>query len=177
MKLRWKVGSEQPNEYDVEALKRIFCKYGDVGEVIIIEKKKGKGKFSALVEMKSGQAAEMAVNIEKGFNENPFQKIELIEDEESSKSNSHEPSYNPAGTQKAQEAKKAQKTSAGPGATNYEWMGKSGPQTYINEDYSEGPNNMNFNDFESLVMQNLKREEERKKIIEEMKRQDAEEND
>ena len=56
-------------------------------------------------------------------------------------------------------------------------MGKSGPQTYINEDYSEGPNNMNFNDFESLVMQNLRREEERKKIIEEMKRQDAEEND
>ena len=115
VKLRWKVGPEQPNEYNVEALKRIFCKYGDVGEVIIIEKKKGKGKFSALVEMKSGQAAEMAVNIEKGFNENPFQKIELIDEAESSKSNSQEPSYNPAGSQKAQEAKKAQKTSAGPG--------------------------------------------------------------
>ena len=176
VKLRWKLGPEQPNEYDVEALKRIFCKYGDVGEVIIIEKKKGKGKFSALVEMKSGQAAEMAVNIEKGFNENPFQKIELIDDEES-KSNSQEPSYNAAGAQKAQEARKAQKASAGPGATNYEWMGKPGPQSYINEDYSEGPNNVNFNDFESQVMRQLKREEERKKIMEEMKRQDAEENE
>ena len=175
MKLRWKVESEQSNEYNVEALKRIFCKYGDVGEVIIIEKKKGKGKFSALVEMKSGQAAEMAVNIEKGFNENPFKKIELIDEE--SKSNSQEPFYNSAGAQKAQEARKAQKASAGPGATNYEWMGKPGPQNYINEDYSEGPNNMNFNDFESIVMRRLRQEEERKKIIEEMTRQDAEENE
>ena len=56
-------------------------------------------------------------------------------------------------------------------------MEKPGPQTYINEDFSEGPNNMNFNDFESQVMRQLKREEERKKIIEEMKRQDAEENE
>ena len=34
---------------------------------------------------------------------------------------------------------------------------------------------MNFNDFETLVMRRLRQEEERKKIIEEMKRQDAEE--
>ena len=78
VKLRWKLKGNS-NSYDVETLKRVFGKYGDVGEVIIMENKKEKGKFSALVEMKSGQAASLAVNIERGFTENPFSKIELID--------------------------------------------------------------------------------------------------
>ena len=84
VKLRWKSKSSS-NEYDVDTLKRIFCKYGDVGEVIVMPNKKDKDKYSALVEMKSGQAASLAVNIERGLNENPFRKIELIEEDSLSK--------------------------------------------------------------------------------------------
>ena len=35
-------------------------------------------------------------------------------------------------------------------------------------------NESNFNDYETLVMRQLRQEEERKRLIEEMKRQDAE---
>jgi len=139
VKLRWKLKGSS-NEYDVDTLKRIFCKYGDVGEVIVMENKKDKGKFSALVEMKSGQAASLAVGIERGFNENPFRKIELIEEDRS----------------KTQQTFNTASAASAP---------------------SEDTSKMNFNDFETLVMRRLRQEEERKKIIEDMKRQDAEENE
>jgi len=141
VKLRWKLKGNS-NNYDVETLKCVFGKYGDVGEVIIMENKKEKGKFSALVEMKSGQAASMAVNIERGFTENPFKKIELINDE--SNSTNFQQTFNPSNSSKSS---------------------------------SEDPGPMNFNDYETLVMRRLRQEEERKKIIEEMKRQDAEDNE
>lgn len=121
LKLRWREKADF--KYDSEGLKRIFCKYGEVGEVIIMQKE--KGKFSALIEMKSG--AKLASEIEKGFLENPFKKVELIEE-------------------------KVQ-----------------------NQPQKSAPN-LNFDNYEDLVMRQLRQEEERKRLIEEIKRQDAEEN-
>jgi len=135
VKLRWKSKSSS-NEYDVDTLKRIFCKYGDVGEVIVMPNKKDKDKYSALVEMKSGQAASLAVNIERGLNENPFRKIELIEEDSSSKQQTFNSSSQP------QTFNTTSTSSVAP---------------------SEDSSKMNFNDFETLVMRRLRQEEERKK--------------
>ena len=134
LKVRWKL-SKEGKGYDEQRLKQLFCKYGDVGDVVILENKKEKGKFSALIEMMSGSAAKMAVNIERGDQENPFKKVELLED----KSADSKPSViNPIPT-----------------------VNQPMPQT-------------NFNDFESLVMRQLRQAEERKRLIEEIERQEAE---
>ena len=82
--------------------------------------------------MQSGSAAKMAANIERGDQEHPFKKVELLGD----------------------------KTEDVPVQPVQPQMKPS----------------MNFNDFETLVMRQLRQEEERKRLIEEMKRQDAEEN-
>ena len=132
LKVRWK-GSH----YDEQRLRQLFCKYGQVGDVVILENKKEKGKYSALIEMKSGSAAKMAANIEIGDQEHPFKKVELLGD-------------------KSEEVPvSAQAAPAQP---------------------QMKPQQMNFNDFETLVMRQLRQEEERKRLIEEMKRQDEEEN-
>ena len=124
LKVRWK-GSH----YDEDRLRQLFCKYGDVGDVVVLENKKEKGKFSALIEMMSGSAAKMAVNIERGDQDHPFKKIELLEDKSEVQSN---PTFSaPSSFPPPQ------------------------PQT-------------NFNDFESLVMRQLRQAEERKRLIEEI---------
>jgi len=123
LKVRWK-GSH----YDEDRLRQLFCKYGDVGDVVVLENKKEKGKFSALIEMMSGSAAKMAVNIERGDQDHPFKKIELLEDKSEVQSN---PTSAPSSFPPPQ------------------------PQT-------------NFNDFESLVMRQLRQAEERKRLIEEI---------
>ena len=123
LKVRWK-GSH----YDEDRLRQLFCKYGDVGDVVVLENKKEKGKFSALIEMMSGSAAKMAVNIERGDQDHPFKKIELLEDKSEVQSN---PTIAPSSFPPPQ------------------------PQT-------------NFNDFESLVMRQLRQAEERKRLIEEI---------
>ncbi len=132
LKLRWK--NSGSTNYDSESLRRIFCKYGDVGEIVVMQKE--KGKFSALVEMLSGKSAELAANIEKGFNENPFKKVEIIEEASGKKPKSDCTSSVPSGL-------------------------ASGPS--------------NFDDFESLVMRQMRQAEERKKLIEEMQKQDLQE--
>lgn len=57
-------------------LQRIFLKYGQVLEVVVLPGKKGGG--SGLVELDCRQAAECAANIESGFAENPL-KVKLLQ--------------------------------------------------------------------------------------------------
>ena len=128
LKVRWK-GSH----YDEDRLRQLFCKYGDVGDVVVLENKKEKGKFSALIEMMNGSAAKMAVNIERGDQDHPFKKIELLEDKSGVETQS-----NP--------------TFSAPNPSSYQ---PPQPQT-------------TFNDFESLVMRQLRQAEERKRLIEEI---------
>ena len=81
LKVRWKELSKFSNNsiYNEDSLGMIFCKYGDVGEIIVLPNKKKPGSFSGLIEMKSIQSAKMAVNIETGFQENPFRSVKLLE--------------------------------------------------------------------------------------------------
>ena len=80
LKVHWKEASTFSNsKYDEDSLRTIFCKYGDVGEIIVLANKKKPGSLSGLIEMKSIQSAKMAVNIETGFQENPFRSVKLLE--------------------------------------------------------------------------------------------------
>lgn len=135
LKLKWKKKADAAQQYDVETLKRIFCKYGDVGEVIVMENKKEKGKYSALIEMKSGQAARLAANIEKGFPDNPLKKVQVLDE-------------------------KVQKAEI--------------PSAAVPQPPPVSSQKVNFGDYETLVMRQLRQEEERKRLIEEMKRLDKE---
>ena len=98
-----------------------------------MENKKEKSKCSALVEFDNFSSASMAVSIEKGYTENPFRKIELIEENVTKANNVAKNDINESSTK-----------------------------------------NVNFNDFETIVMRQMRQAEERKRLIEEMERQDAE---
>lgn len=64
IKIKWKVEKNDTNNggYDEATLQRFLKKYGDIVALIMSSKKKG----SALVEFATKEAAEMAVDFEKG---------------------------------------------------------------------------------------------------------------
>ena len=79
LKVLWKQVSKSNSKYDEDTLRTIFCKYGDVGEIIVLPNKKKPDSFSGLIEMKGLQSAKMAVNIETGFQDNPFKSVKLLD--------------------------------------------------------------------------------------------------
>ena len=81
LKVRWKNDSE--GRYSSESLRKIFSKYGDVAEVVVMDGSGGK-KGSGIVEMCTPFAADMASKIEVGFSECPL-KIKLLGEENSTK--------------------------------------------------------------------------------------------
>lgn len=121
IKIKWK--SEKTDEtnggYSYENLTRYLDKYGDVVALVISSKKKG----SAVVEFKNQDAAEMAVEYEKGIISNPL-KMEWVS-----------------------EAPKSKK--AGVSVTE--------------------------SDYESIVLRQMRQAEERRKLIEQMMRDDENE--
>ena len=138
LKVRWKDVSNG-TKYDKDNLRTIFCKYGDIGEIIVLESKKKSGSHSGLIEMKTLEAAKMAVSIERGFLDNPL-KVKLLGDKDDNEPDQAVP-----------------------------------PSNSFQPSVNQFQNNVsNFNDYETLVMRQLRQEEERKRLIEEMKRQDAE---
>merc|ERR1712037_81542 len=81
LKVRWK--NESDGRYGAESLRKIFSKYGDVAEVVVMDGCGGK-KGSGLVEMCTPFAADMASKIEIGFEECPL-KVKLLGEENSTK--------------------------------------------------------------------------------------------
>jgi DnaJ family protein C protein 17 len=124
IKVRWSGGN-----YDREMLKRIFSKFGDVLEVVVLPgKKKGGEGGSGLVEMSTKQAAADAVNIERGFADHPL-KIKLLDSGEDKHSKVSNVISSSSSAQKVAES---------------------------------------FQDYETLVMRQLRQQEERKRLIEQM---------
>lgn len=121
IKLKWNADKDDPTNggYNHENLTKFLNKYGDIVALLISSKKKGSG----IVELKTQDAAEMAIAYEKGILENPL-KLEWIGD-----------------------APKSRK----PGATVTE------------------------TDYESLVLRQLRQAEERKRLIEQMMKDDQDE--
>lgn len=120
IKIKWAADKDDPTNggYNNENLTKFLNKYGDIVALLISSKKKGSG----IVELKTQDAAEMAIAYEKGILENPL-KLEWIGD-----------------------APKSRK----PGATVTE------------------------SDYESIVLRNLRQAEERKRLIEQMMKEDQE---
>ncbi|KAJ2951690.1 hypothetical protein O0L34_g13851 [Tuta absoluta] len=70
IKIKWNSDKDDSTNggYDESILRRFLKKYGDISALIISPKKRG----SALVEFTSKEAAEMALDFEKGLPENPL---------------------------------------------------------------------------------------------------------
>jgi DnaJ family protein C protein 17 len=117
-------------------LKRIFSKFGDVLEVVVLPGKKKTGG-SGLVEMSTRQSAVDAVNIERGFADNPL-KLKML-DEGSSKKVAAESSSSRVQVAAENSAQKV-------------------PES--------------FQDFETLVMRQMRQQEERKRLIEQMMKEE-----
>ena len=150
VKVRW---DRKLQPYDRAGLETIFSKYGDVTAVVVNAKKGG----SALVEFASLREAKMAAAIEQGL---PANKLSV------------KPLWEPdSGGQ-------------GPGSQGVRESGSQGvrrsgarEEEVSNRYWPWHPllsNGCLSNDFESLVMRRLRQEEERKRLIAEMEREDRE---
>jgi DnaJ family protein C protein 17 len=118
-------------------LKRIFSKFGDVLEVVVLPGKKKTGG-SGLVEMSTRQSAVDAVNIERGFADNPL-KLKMLDD----------------GSKK--------KVAAESSSSRVQVAAESSAQKVAAE---------SFQDFETLVMRQMRQQEERKRLIEQMMKEE-----
>lgn len=124
IKIKWKVekGDDTNGGYDENSLRNYLKKYGDLVALVVSGKKRG----SAVAEFKTQEAAEMAVDYEKGNMSNPL---------------------------------------------TLEWIGNA-PKN-ANRTGNES-STVTDTDFESLVLRQMRQAEERKRLIEQMMREEAE---
>lgn len=124
IKIKWKAdkSDDKNGGYDETNLRNFLKKYGDIVALVISGKKKG----SAVIEFKTQDAAEMAVDYEKGDMNNPL---------------------------------------------SLEWIGNAPKNTNRN---GNGSTTVTDTDYESLVLRQMRQAEERKRLIEQMMREDTE---
>lgn len=125
IKIKWKADKTDPSNggYDETNLRNFLKKYGDIVALVVSGKKKG----SAVVEFKTQEAAEMAIDYEKGNIKNPL---------------------------------------------TLEWVGEAPKSKNRN---ANGSTTVTDTDFESLVLRQMRQAEERKRLIEQMMREDGDE--
>jgi len=160
IKIRWKVqdGDQTNGGYNYDKLHKIFSKYGDIAALVISSTKKG----SAMIEFEDKNAAETALLAEVGLAKNPLTLRGLWD------------------TQK--------RSSAAPSSTNsnigkpiFSATAQSNSTPCASVSFPSAPNiftqqaKMSHAEFESSVLANLRRAEERKRLIEELKAQELEE--
>lgn len=123
IKIKWKAekGDDTNGGYTEADLQNYLKKYGDIAALVISGKRKG----NAVVEFKTQEAAEMAVDYEKGNMDNPL---------------------------------------------SLEWIGNAPKNAYRS---TNGSGTITDNDYESIVLRQMRQAEERKRLIEEMMREDA----
>lgn len=125
IKIKWKAekGDETNGGYNETKLQNYLKKYGDLMALVVSGKKRG----SAVAEFKTQEAAEMAVDYEKGDMNNPL---------------------------------------------TLEWIGNAPKNT---NRPTNGSSTITDTDFESVVLRQMRQAEERKRLIEQMMREDGEE--
>ncbi|KAJ8673713.1 hypothetical protein QAD02_004975 [Eretmocerus hayati] len=171
VKIKWKANQDDPDNggYNHENLHRFLSKHGEISELVLLSTKKGR----ALVEYKSREAAESAVNYERGLVTNPLKLMGMWEKTKGSQpakpssnisysGSSLFPSAGGSGTKKSNVSQGLSFSSAPDifGQLNF-------AQDASAELKIEKPN------FESMVLDNLKRAEERKRLIEQMLAEDG----
>ncbi|CAL1674139.1 unnamed protein product [Lasius platythorax] len=156
IKIRWKAQEGDPTNggYNYDNLHKMFSKYGDITALVISSAKKGR----AMVEFGDKSAAETALLVEIGLVENPLTLRGLWD--------------------------ARNRSSAATNSTNSN-IGKPSPKnTHLKSkistslSFASAPDifaqqaRMSDGEFESSVLSNLRRAEERKRLLEELKAQE-----
>lgn len=157
IKIRWKVqdGDQTNGGYNYDNLHTIFSKYGDIGALVISSTKKG----SAMVEFGDKNAAETALLAEIGLANNPLTLRGLWD------------------TQK-RSSDAASSINSNTGKPTFPATVHLNSTPCASLSFSSAPNifmqqaQMSDAEHESSVLANLRRAEERKRIIEELKAQE-----
>ncbi|XP_055956750.1 dnaJ homolog subfamily C member 17 isoform X2 [Patella vulgata] len=148
IKVKWKArkGDESNGGYDKNNLEALFSQYGDVAFVLVSAKKSG----SAIIEFdKSPSSKLLEVEYEDGLPHNPFTVSWLSGKPQKSKPHVNRTSINPAADEQPY-------------------------SSYIHASEFAKPASTSDNDFESLVLRKMRQAEERKRLIEQMQREDEE---
>ncbi|XP_033127729.1 dnaJ homolog subfamily C member 17-like [Anneissia japonica] len=185
LKIRWKAkkGDESNGGYNYELLKQLFNKYGDITTLLVSSKKKG----SAIVEYRLPNNAMNAVELEHGLASNPLQITWL----------GGKPSFKPQPTtidselevltklreaqQRKREAEdqkdfeaetlKRMREQQTPSFSTNEFC-TSKPQDFIFQNQTK--NLSSEKDFENLAARSYRQAEERRKLIEDMEKNERE---
>ncbi|XP_048738099.2 dnaJ homolog subfamily C member 17-like [Ostrea edulis] len=147
LKVKWKCkkNDETNGGYGSENLTNLFNKYGDILNLIMSKKKGG----SAIVEFASWKDAENAKELEKGLLSNPLSLSWILPPPEKTQP---------------------------PGDLNTHLGPQYVAASFASNDFSSynASATTSARDFESLVLHKLRQAEERKRLIEEMQREDEE---
>ncbi|XP_001599974.1 dnaJ homolog subfamily C member 17 [Nasonia vitripennis] len=162
-KIRWKVDADDTTNggYDYDNLHRFLSKYGEISVLVISTTKKGRG----LVEFKTREAAESAVNYERGLITNPL-KLEGIWEKGKKTKQQFQTTSNPivgGGSLFASASRYTNQNTTSRIPQGLSCL--SVPDIFNTQAHSDA-------DLENAVLNNLRRAEERKRLIEEMKAQD-----
>ncbi|XP_043277176.1 dnaJ homolog subfamily C member 17 [Venturia canescens] len=160
IKIKWKAAKDDPANggYDYDTLHRILSKHGDIAVLVISTTKKG----SALVEYKDADAAETAAQIELGLSHNPLTLQGLWESEKTSTKSKINFSNAPRGTGlfPSMEPTLNTRTTTFPGCS-------SAPNIFATQ------SRVSDAEFENAVLQNMRRAEERKRLIEKLEAEET----
>lgn len=156
IKIRWKIQKDDSTNggYNDDNLHKMFSKYGDVAALVVSSAKKGR----AMVEFGDKSAAETALLAEIGLAENPL-ALHALWDTQKSSSTAGNENYNIRRPMFPTSPNLANKPNASVSFS-------SAPDIFTQQA------RMSDAEFESSVLANLRRAEERKRLIEELKAQE-----
>ncbi|TGZ38065.1 dnaJ homolog subfamily C member 17 [Temnothorax curvispinosus] len=157
IKIRWKVqDGDQTNGYNYDNLHKMFSKYGDIEGLVISSTKKG----SAMIEFRDKSAAETALQTEIGLAQNPLTLRALWDTQKRSSGVASSANSN---VEKPTSPAAAHFNSTPCGSVSF----PSAPNIFTQQA------RMSDAELESTVLANLRRAEERKKLIEELKAEEG----
>ncbi|XP_058792274.1 dnaJ homolog subfamily C member 17 [Phymastichus coffea] len=170
VKISWKVNADDETNggYNHDNLSKMLSKHGDISVLVVSSAKKGR----ALVEFTTKTAAESAITIERGLITNPLKLIGLWEKKKT------------AATIGQKQLKKPLQMNSRPPIGGSLFASVRGKSNMNSSNISQGlsfasapdifnTQTLNHTDFESTVLNNLKRVEERRKLIEQMQTEDT----
>ncbi|XP_012275913.1 dnaJ homolog subfamily C member 17 [Orussus abietinus] len=162
IKLKWKVAKDDSENggYNYDVLHRMLSKYGDIGALVISSNKNGR----ALVEYKEATAAEMAAQIESGLAQNPL-VLELM----------------------GQAEKKTKRSATETSGSNSQQNKRLFPSAFDTNEpktcsflsFASAPDifrtqpKMTDAQFETSVLDNMRRAQERKRLLEELRAEEG----
>ncbi|XP_067012994.2 dnaJ homolog subfamily C member 17 [Anabrus simplex] len=160
--LRWSCdkSDETNGGYSYDTLHKMFCKYGDIVALVVLPKKKGR----ALVEFQSREAAELAVQLEKGLASNPL-TVDWLQAPQAGKAATRS---GPRLSDMDSGNKPGLFPSVGKGQAGE--IGHGMPSFSFDPDFQEPQSQV---DLEDMVFRRLRQAEERKRLIEELKNEDS----